>query len=236
MKIKNFLFNNLGLKLAALFLALIVWVAVTGKDRPNSERQIEAEVEHFNRAPNIDVISVRPDKVRFTITGRSKELDKVSAKDFKVKINLKGVTEGSRQNYFTEDFMEFPENFKPTEVHPRMIEVIVKEFVTREVPVKIRYIGKKAEGVKKIDFKVVPDHVKIVGYKSQIDSIKEAEAAQPINLSEITESTVINLLLKKDTEISKFDGPDSVDVHVTVETDAEPENDGKKDEQNGKKQ
>ena len=45
MNIKNFIFNNLSLKIFSLFLAIAVWVLITGKARLNIEKFINIDVE-----------------------------------------------------------------------------------------------------------------------------------------------------------------------------------------------
>ena len=82
---------------------------ITGKERSYSERVLEVRVECLNVSDNIDVSSVKPEKVRLTVKGTSKELKKVAPEDFKIKIDLKDVTEGTRLNYFTEDYLQSPE-------------------------------------------------------------------------------------------------------------------------------
>ncbi|MCP5054927.1 MAG: hypothetical protein GY940_47615 [bacterium] len=219
MKIKSYVFNNFGLKVTALFLALFVWVVISGKERSNSERIVEANVEYFNANEDkgITVSSVRPDKVRLTVRGTSKELEKIAPGDFKVMIDLIDVTEGTRLNYFTEDHLQYPEKIKPVSIYPKMIELTVKEFITREVPIRVRYKGSLPAGIVLRERRLEPDKVKIFGDKPQISSITHVEAADQVNLQDINGDRVLNLQLKKSNEIIRFKGTDSVDVHITVE-------------------
>lgn len=227
MKIKNIVFSNLGIKVVALLLAILVWAMIAGKEHSYVEQSLDINVEYYNASPNIDVSSVRPDKVRVIVRGTTKELQKITAEDYEIKFDLKGISESTRLNYFTEDYLEYPENMKPVSIHPRMIEITVKEFLTREVPIRVRYRGNLPPGAVLVDRKLVPDKVKIFGYKTQITSINEVEAVEWVTLDQLDRSKVIRLTLKKDKDILKFEDVDSVDVHVTIENRSEKKSENK---------
>lgn len=218
MKTKNIIFRNLGIKLVAIVLAILVWAMVAGKEHSLFEQSLDINVEYINASSNVDVSSVRPDKVRVVVRGTTKELQKLKAEDFQIKFDLKGITETTRLNYFTEDYLQYPENMKPISIHPRMIEITVKEFLTREVPIRVRYRGNLKPGIILQDRKLVPEKVKIFGYKSEISTIDEVIAAEWIILDNLDRSKVISLPLRKEKDILKFvDNVESVAVHITIE-------------------
>jgi YbbR domain-containing protein len=229
MQIKNFIFKNLGLRFVALVLAVLVWAMIAGKERSYSEKTMDVNVEYFGVRENIDVRGVRPDKVRIKIRATSQQLNKITPEDFRIRINLQDVSEGIH-NYWTENYLQFPEGMEIMAIQQKMIEVTVKELMTREVIVRVRYKGKLKPGIKLVDRRVVPEKVKIFGYKSQIADLEEVEAAEWVNLSEIQESTVIKIPLKKQAEILKFEDTDIIEVHVIVENinKTKTENDTKK--------
>jgi YbbR domain-containing protein len=234
MNAKNYIFNNVGLKFTALFLALFVWVMISGKERSFSERTIEANVEYFNVDANIGVSSVRPNKVRLTVRGTTKELQKIIEDDFKVKIDLVGVTEETRLNYFSEDYLHFPEGMTLMSVYPRMIEINVQEFITKEVSIRVRYKGNLKPGIVLLDRQLVPEKVRIFGYKSQLSNLNEVVASEWVNLEEIKGNQKIRIPLKKSNEILKFENSDSVEVIITAENKQKEIKDGNDDK--GKKQ
>ncbi len=217
MNFKRLIFNNFGLKVTALFLALFVWVLISGKERSHSERSFDANVEYVNMAKNIDVRSVHPDKVRVTVRGTTKNLSRVTAEDFKIRIDLNNITAATYLSRSAEDYLEAPEGIQLISVYPRMIELTIKEFVTRELPVRIRYKGKLPQGVRLIERKVVPDKVRIFGYKSELDNITLLEGTEMVNLGELTDSRSIRIPLKKEKAILRFEDADTVDVIVNIE-------------------
>jgi YbbR domain-containing protein len=219
MKIKNFLFKNPGLRLLALFLAVLVWIIITGKERAYSEKTIDVIVEYFGMSANIDIRSVNPDKVRVKIQATSNVLAKIGIDDFKLRIDLSRITESTRLNVFSEDFLYSPSNVRVLSIHPRMIEVTTAELFTRDIPVKIHYIGVLKSGVRLLERRVVPEKVRIVGYKSQIMSLSAVETDESINLGEISDSRTMTLTLKKVKEIIKFVDFDKVELSLVVAND-----------------
>jgi YbbR domain-containing protein len=216
MKIDKLFTANLGLKALALFLAFFVWAMITGKERSYAEKTLECRVEYSNVAKNIDVSSVRPEKIRLKVRGTTKELAQIDPDDFKIMIDLKDITEGTRLNYFTEDYIQLPKGINILAVQPRLIEITTKEFITKEVNVRIRYKGSVPNGIHLIDRRVTPDKIKISGYKPDIGAITSVDGAEYVNLSEFQESKAVRVLLKKEKEILRMD-TDEVEVFVEVE-------------------
>lgn len=229
MKIKTFFFENVGLKLIALVLAILVWAMISGRERSYSEKTMDINVEYYGIQENIDVRSVRPDKVRIKVRATSQELNKITSGDFRIRISLQDVSEGTH-NYWTENYLLFPEGMDITAIQQKMIEITVKEFMTRDIPARVRYKGRMKSGIRLLERRIVPETVKVFGYKSQIINLQEVEAADWVNLSVIEASTVIKIPLKKEPEILKFEDTDTIEVHILVEnmTKAKTKNDKKK--------
>jgi YbbR domain-containing protein len=236
MTIRNIIFKNLGLRIVALFLAVFVWAMITGKERAYSEKTVEVNVEYYGVAPNIDIRSVIPDKIRVKLRGISKELDKIDTDDLRIRVDMRGIRESTLLSLYSENLLEYPENIEILSVHPKRIEITAVELITREVDIRVRYKGRMKPGVTLLDRQLVPEKAKIYGYKSQIMNIDVVEAAEWVNLEEIEESRIIRLPLKKGKEILKFEGPNSVEVHLTVENRNKPKNQDEKNKENQKKE
>ncbi len=206
----------------ALLLAIFVWAMITGKERAYSEKTFDINVEYFGMASNIDIRNINPDKVRVKIQGTSNVIDKIKPDDFKLRIDMRRITESTRIPVFTEDNLVFPPQTRLLSVHPRMIEITTDEFLTREVPVKVHYVGKTTPGIRVKESRIVPEKVKVFGYKSQVMNLQFVETLEPINLPDIKETGFIKRLLKKGKEILKFEDSDIIEVYLVVErTDKE---------------
>ncbi len=217
MNIRRILTSNFGIKMAALAIAVLVWILITGKQRTYEEKTFEVTVEYFNVSKNIDVRTVRPDQVRIKVQGTTREILMVTPEDFHLRVDLAGILHSKRLNLFTEDHLEFPEGLKVMSIHPKMIEVEVEEFMRKEVPVRIRYRGRMSPGVVLIKRSVNPEKVVVFGYRSQIQSVSVVNAEEDVKLDEIMKTRTIRIPLQKTEEILRFIDSDSVEVTIEVE-------------------
>jgi len=215
MNIKKIFLNNKGLKTTAFLLALFVWVMISGRERTYLERSFEINVENLNVSEMIDVIT-RPETVRVTIRGTSREIGDITAEDLKFRVDLNKVNESTRFSIFTEDYLKLPEDVEVVSVNPKMIEVTVKEFFHREVPVRILYTGRLPKGISLIERKINPEKVRIFGYKSQIMSVNTVFGADKIDLSKVTGNKTITIPLAKGKGILRFEDSENVSVSLIV--------------------
>lgn len=217
MNIRKILFNNLGLKITAMLIAFSVWLSITGKQRAYLEKSMEIDVEYFNVSQNIDVRSVRPEKVRIKVKGTSKEISRMGPENFKLRIDLAGINEGTRMSFFIEDYLRIPEGTEIVSIHPKMIEMTLEEFISSEVPIRVLYKGRLQPGIRLIERNINPEKVQVFGYKSQIVDIDTIYASQSVDLSRITRTRTFKIPLKKSEEIIRFEDAEEVEVTVVVE-------------------
>ncbi|MDY0297601.1 MAG: CdaR family protein [Acidobacteriota bacterium] len=217
MNIRRFLFKNFGLRMAALAIAVLVWILITGKQRTFEEKTFEVPLEYFNVSNNIDVRTVRPDQVRIKVRGTTKEIRMVAPEDLRLRVDLAGVNHGKRMNLFTEDYLKYPPELEVISVHPKMIEVEVEEFMRKEVPIRVRYRGRMSPGVVLLNRTLNPEKVTVFGYKSQIQNVTMVNAERDVQLDRIERTRTIRIPLQKTEEILRFEDTDTVEVTIEVE-------------------
>lgn len=214
--LKKLILNNWGLKTGALLLAVLVWAIICGRERTFSEKTLKIPVEIFNVSDNVEVVNLRPEEVTVSLKGASKFVAAVTSESHPIKIDLKNINESSKLNYFAEDYLEIPKGVQLISIHPKMIEVYVEEFATREVPVKIRFHGRLPEPLKLKTARVIPDRVTVMGYKSQINSI-DMVLTEELDLSEIRQSLTRRIALKQTRDILKFRDHRDVELQLEIE-------------------
>ncbi|MFH2108358.1 MAG: CdaR family protein [Chrysiogenia bacterium] len=212
--IKNLFLNNLGLKTSALVLAVLVWASISGQEKTFSEKTLKVPIEVFNVSAKMEVVSLRPEEVTVSLKGASKFVAAATTKIIPIKIDLKNINESSKLNYFAEDYLEIPTGVQLISIHPKMIEVYVEEFATREVPVRIRFRGRLKLPLILKEARVIPDRVTVMGYKSQISNI-DVVLTEEVDLSEIGASLTRRIALKQTRDILKF--RDHRDVELQLE-------------------
>ncbi len=215
-KLKKLIFNNWGLKASALFLALLVWAVISGREGAYSEKTLKIPVEVIHVSENIEVVNLRPEEVTVSLKGASKFVAAVSPESHPIKIDLINIKESSKLNYFAEDYLEVAEGVQVVSIHPKMIEVFVEEFATRELPVKIRFRGRLAPQLRLKSARVVPDRVVVMGYKSQVNDI-DAVWTEEIDLDGVKASLSRRLGLKQTPGILKFRDHRDVELQLDIE-------------------
>ncbi len=215
-KLKKLFFNNWGLKASALVLALLVWAVISGREGAYSEKSLKIPVEVINVSENIEVVNLRPEEVTVSLKGASKFVAAVSPESHPIRIDLMNIKESSKLNYFAEDYLEIAEGVQVVSIHPKMIEVFVEEFATRELPVKIRFRGHLAPLLRLKSARVVPDRVVVMGYKSQVSDI-DAVWTEEVDLDGVKASLNRRLDLKRTPDILKFRDHRDVELQLEIE-------------------
>ena len=203
--------------MVALAIAVLVWVLITGKQRTYEEKTFEVAVEYFNVSKNIDVRTVRPDKVRIKVRGTTREIRQVVDEDFRLRVDLAVVNHSTRMNLFAEDYLTFAKDLEMLSIHPKMIEVEVEEFMRKEVPVRVRYRGRMPNGVVLLNRTLKPEKVVVFGYRSQIQNVTVVNAERDIHLDTIERTRTFRIPLQKTEEILRFEDADTVEVVIEVE-------------------
>lgn len=216
-KLKKLFLNNWGLKAGALLTAVLVWAIISGQEKTYSEKTLKIPIEIINVSPNLEVVTLQPEDARISLQGAANLVSRIRPENLAIKIDLKNINESSRLNYFAEDYLEIPQGIKIVSLHPKMIAVYVEEFDTKELPVKIRFRGQLKEPLKMTGFKIIPDRVTIIGYKSQLGGITMVQTEE-INLDEIGASEKRKVALKQTRNILKFLDRRDVDVLLEIET------------------
>jgi YbbR domain-containing protein len=214
--LKKFILNNWGLKTTALVLAVLVWGIISGRERTFSEKTLKIPVEIFNVSNNVEVVNLRPEEVTVSLKGASKFVAAITTENNPIKIDLKNIKESSKLNYFAEDYLEIPKGVQLISIHPKMIEVYVEEFATREVPVKIRFRGRLKAPLILKEARVIPDRVTVMGYKSQINGI-DVVLTEEVDLNEIGQSLTRRIALKQTRDILKFRDHRDVELQLEIE-------------------
>jgi len=215
-KLRYLIFNNLGLKAGALVLAVLVWAIISGRERTFSEKTLKIPVEVTHVSENVEVVNLRPEEVTVSLKGPSKFVAAVTAESHPIRINLENIKESSKLNYFAEDYLEIPKEVQLVSIHPKMIEVYVEEFATREVPVKVRFRGRLPGQLRLRSAKVVPERVTIMGYKSQINDI-DVVLTEEVDLDTVTGSETRRIILKQTRDILRFRDYRDVELQLEVE-------------------
>ncbi|GEM_PF-910364 len=91
-KLKLILFNNLHLKILSFFVALLMWLNISSYS--NSKYQIHGYIDVINIPPDIEVKSVKPEKVSIVLEGRKNVLKQSELTNISIYVDGKKLKKG----------------------------------------------------------------------------------------------------------------------------------------------
>ncbi len=163
-----------GLKLLALAITLLLWLAVTDINRPRRMRR--AVQLNFLRPDNLSLSSETPRNVEVLLTGTRDQLGSLTILDLAATVDLTDDKAGERIVRLSTDrvHMDLPQGVKIESFQPTTIPIRLEPLVTGQIPVEIKLQGHPAEGYEVYGAQAQPGTVKVQGPASLIDALKKA--------------------------------------------------------------
>lgn len=221
--LKEHLVENLGFKIVALAVALVVWFGV------KTDRQTEVtwpvELEVVTRSDDETILTRLPESVEVTFAGTGKELLLLGDQHYRVRKVLERGRPGPRRVILgAGDVAETGNlNVKPVAVEPNVITITVDRVGTKQVPLRAEGEIDPAEGFElagRVRFE--PPAVTLVGARSllaEIDTIPVDVSALSGAREEVREDVVVmlpdypNVVVQPDTvrvlaDVREAEAPD----------------------------
>jgi len=144
----GWLFDNLGLKLVALLLALLVYLNVY-TDRP-ATLIVSFPLQIVDLSDSLSLSGPVPSAVQAELRGTGKQLIRMRLTEPPVKVSLAGIGTGRYERALTAADLPMPPDVEMQVerlVSPRTVELQVDRKRTRRLPVAVRVDGWPAGGV-----------------------------------------------------------------------------------------
>lgn len=184
MSVRGVLFDNLGLKLVALLLAVGVYLnAYT--ERP-ATMIVSFPVQFQDLADSLTLTGNAPSTVQAELRGTGKQLIQLRVTEPAVKLSLAGVGLGRYERAITPDDLPLPEGVDVSVdrmVSPRTVDLQVDLKGTRDLPVAVRLEGEPAGGsIRSGPPRPSPRTLTIVGPVSVLATLDSLELA-PVRIT-----------------------------------------------------
>ncbi len=145
--LRGWLFDNLGLKLTALLLAVLVYLNVY-TDRP-ATALVSFPIEFTDLPDSLALYGPAPAVVQAELRGTGKQLIVLRLKEPRLKLPMTGAVEGHFTRVIAPSDLPLPAGGGITVenlIGPRMIEVDIDRLAHRDLPVGLRVEGSPAAG------------------------------------------------------------------------------------------
>lgn len=170
--LRGWLFDNLGLKLTALLLAVGVYLNVY-TDRP-ATLLLSFPVEFTDLPDSLALYGPAPAVVQAQMRGTGKQLIGMRVREPRLRISLLGAGTGRFSRALTPADLPMSDDGVTVEnlIGPRMIEIDIDERGTRELPVAARVEGVPAAGFEfRGGLHVDPATVTVSGPRRALDGL-----------------------------------------------------------------
>jgi YbbR domain-containing protein len=163
-----------GLKLLALGITLLLWLAVTGVNKPVT---IKTAVQ-LNVIPpdKLEISNDPPRTVDVLLTGRRSNLDKISTVDLVATIDVSDQREGQRVVRLSTDrvHIELPEGVRIESFQPSTLPILLEPIIERQLEVQPKLSGKPADGLEAYAVHVSPDKITVRGPAGHVNALLTA--------------------------------------------------------------
>jgi YbbR domain-containing protein len=174
-------FHNLGLKVLALALSVLLWLTVAGEHMV--ERSLRVPLEFRNVPEALEIVGNTPDTVDVRLRGSSALLSRIQAGDVVAVLDLAGARAGSRLFHIRTDEVRAPFGVEVAQVIPATLALDLEKSARRTVPVIAATEGDPAAGYVIGRITSDPATVEIVGPETRVHQVAEA-TTEPVPIKD----------------------------------------------------
>jgi YbbR domain-containing protein len=190
---KKLLFENFGLKIIAVFLAIALWMFATSSGQ--SEISIDVPVEFKNIPAGLELVNFSTKSVTLHIRGQERIIRNVKPSDIPpIGIDLSNAKKGESLYYINRENIKLPPAVSISNISPSSIKIITEETRTKTVRVKPVIVGTPEKGYNIESIDVVPSTITIEGINSELNKINILKT-EPLDVSGLSNSVTQELRL-----------------------------------------
>lgn len=178
---KGALTHNLGLKIIAIVMAILLFSLVRGSE--DAQRSVFVDVLVLLPPPEVGtmLVSEVPDRVKVTLRGSRSVLNSLREEDLEpVQIDLREPSRG--YYYFEPDDFELPAGAEVIQLAPASVPLTWAERVVQDVPVLARLGGSPPPGLTAQAVDLEPETVRVRGAETEVKELEHV-ATKPVDVS-----------------------------------------------------
>jgi YbbR domain-containing protein len=214
--LRKLFIEDWSLKLLALAITVILWLAVTGQNQPVTLRVSDVQL-NFLKPNGLEISNEPPNHVEVFLRGSPDKLNQIGPRDLIATVDLTDQKPGERIVRLSLDRVkvDLPEDVKIQQFQPAAIPIRLEPIIEMLVDVEVKFEGKLREGYEIVSVSVNPAKIRLRGPAYRINALHKAMTEtvwldgkkDSLNLYHVE----INIA---DTKIDILDP--AVDVHVEI--------------------
>lgn len=188
--------------LAAVLSVVFVsglWFSFTGgRDTLIS---LEVPVTFKNRKSTMEIVQMSQNAVRVHLSGSGALITSIRPEQVQVNVSLENLVQGHNKITITPGDVSIPPGIILDRVEPGVVDIVMDQLVTKEIPVQIDWTGRLDERLILSEAVVEPPTVKISGLKVAVSKIATIYT-QPLPLETIQQSGTQSVEIVSGTDFS----------------------------------
>jgi len=215
--------KNLGLKIAALVLACVVWFIVSGPRREQTrQRMVTASLSLVGLPPELVITTDVRSSVAVRVKGRISDLRSLASQSLEASADLSLISKpGDIEITLRPQNINVPENIEVVDIVPNKVRFSIEKLGQRTVPIRPFLVGAPPEGYLVGQAVASPERALIAGPMSQIMKLSEV-ATERIIMTGRTATFVQNVPVVSDSPLVRISLPVTTQVTVPVLAEVGP--------------
>ena len=160
--------HNLGYKIVALIMAVLLWFYVLQTQDTDTERLFTVALETRGLSANLTVADLTS-QVKVRVKGSKQDLAALNQQDIHAYIVMDNAPAGQRTETVQ---LTLPDKVEKVSVSPSSVTVNIEKLVTRQLPVQVVVKGDLKTGYTALTPSVTPTEAIIAGPSSKLDQVK----------------------------------------------------------------
>ncbi len=164
-----------GLKLLALAIAIVLWLSVTGQNKPVTQR-ISGVQLNFLRHEGLEISNDPASSVEVTVKGSPSLLDQMKLRDLVVTVDISDQKAGERVVRLSPESVkiDLPPGVKILAFRPATIPIRLEPTIELAVDVEIKLEGKVPDGYEVTSITAIPNKIRVRGPSDRINLMQKA--------------------------------------------------------------
>jgi hypothetical protein len=207
-------FENLGWKLLALAVAVVIWALVASE--PELATFVTVRLEYKNLPYELEISSDPVTSVVLELRGSSGVLRGIGESPRPaVVLDMATVQTGQRTFMVGNGNVKLANGVSLVRAIPSEVRFSFEERSLRPIPVQVRFIGEGQNGYVIAHYRVTPNQMQVAGPKSRVARIVAA-STDPVDVSSVVGSTEFRVSAFVDDPFVRFATSPLVAVVVTM--------------------
>ena len=209
--LKKYVFQNAGLKILSLAIAVLLWAAVAHD--PVAEVAINAPIEFHHVPDNLEFSSEALPQTQIRLRAPARQLRELAQSEVRAELDLANARPGEVTYELSSHNVPVPRGIQVMQVIPSLLRITFDMRATKQVPVHPRVLGTFASGVSMGRIVVDPANVTIIGPEKRVNAI-DAAITDPVDASGVVDQATFTTHVYVPDPLVRIAKPEP--VHVTV--------------------